>query len=87
VKADELIEKVQHLHTDLMKHKKKLSSTNHIRESNARFTDIGMPKKGLSPMNGFWDKLLVSLEQSLEEINHIIPNLRLYINIAKKECN
>jgi hypothetical protein len=52
-----------------------------------RFTDIDLDNKELTPICGYWNHPLVSLEQALEPILPRIDQLDRSIKEAKKFCH
>jgi hypothetical protein len=80
-----MIKKVQKLHKDLKEQQKKLPKK-YVKSGINRFLDDNEePRKRLSPLKGFKDQPLLSLEESLQQITHIIPDLQTYIDIAMRE--
>lgn len=51
-----------------------------------RFTDVDTEKKNLTPIYGYWSHPVLPLEQALQPITPMIPQLERYIKVAKENC-
>lgn len=51
-----------------------------------RFADVDFDSKPLTPVYGFWEFPLVSLEEAVKPISHLINNLDRYVKLAKENC-
>ncbi|CAF5131503.1 unnamed protein product, partial [Rotaria sp. Silwood1] len=52
-----------------------------------RLTDIAQePLEFLSPISGYEEMPLVSLEETVEKLVHILPTVQSYAYVAKQRC-
>ena len=62
------------------------SKLNH-NSHNSRYSDIeNYPSKTLMPISGYENKPLVSLEEAVEPLKNLLPDIQKYAYIAKQRC-
>ncbi len=58
-----------------------------IKQRVLRFTDVAQePLEFLSPIGGYEDMPLVSLEKAVEKLVHLLPAVQSHAYIAKQRC-